>query len=60
LLAGLVTLWRGAHAGVVHEEMQPMEGPTLEKLMKYYIPWEDPTLEQGKSVRRRGRRDNVL
>jgi len=40
--------------------MQPMEGPTLEKLMKYYIPWEDPTLEQGKSVRRRGRRDNVL
>ena len=37
LLAGLVTPW-GTHAGAVREELQPVEGLTLEKITEDSLP----------------------
>lgn len=46
---------RGAHRGPVLEELQPREGPVLERFVQDCLQWEGPHAGAGKRARRRER-----
>ena len=42
------------HAGAVHEELQPMGGPVLERSLKDCLPWGGPHAGGGEECEKEG------